>query len=178
MNIEKGLLLRVNGWNMKYRAKNKRRAYILIELIMAMGISIVIGSITLSITIDMINNYYFITEKTIEYDKLDNAMLNIDSVINDNNILSITGNSKDYKILGDNIMVTYDNEYNNELDYKIVYLKGDRLTLKTKNNIGGYVSTNDNTLVNGVLDFQVTIKENLIYYIITMKNGEERIRCI
>lgn len=162
-----------------------KRAYTLIEVIVVIFIVLLLGDITLKLCMEGIRDYTDNVELSFRNDKLDNSLLNFDVVSNCNGIISIESNYKFDSIYqasdikGDNIFVKSKvSEESEDIKLQIIYLKNDRIMLRTLNYIGLNLRVGNNVLVDNVESFKVNKKANLIYYYIKSKEGDIRIRCI
>jgi prepilin-type N-terminal cleavage/methylation domain-containing protein len=163
---------------MSYSKKN--RGYTLLELIIVIAIILSISGIAISLVVKSVHNYNDTVKRSLNLSEFDNAMLNFDSLCNSTLIISIQANCEDYlKTLGDNIVINYiDNYEKGNVKKKIIYFSDEKLRVKTISNDGNTFNIGYNILLNGVTEFKVISKDNLIYYDITTKWGGNRIRCI
>lgn len=159
-----------------------KKGYTLIEVVIILAIVLLLGGVTLTLSYETIKDYFINIDICYSEDKFDNALLNIDAICNSNGIVSIKENkvftdklTNDIK--SDNIVVTF-KDINGEISIKIIYLKDERVVVRTLNYNGEIVSIGDNTLLDNIKDFQVIRKENLIYYYIENKSSKLRGRCI
>lgn len=173
----KGNLKSLNGW-MIYKKRSK--GYTLIELIVAIAISMILSCVIITTIIDGVYDYKKYVGESRYFDSFDNAMLNLDNLCNSALILSFEGNNTQYlSSLGNNILITYLDDYeSNNIKKKIVYFSDDKLRVKTISKDGSDITTGNNILLNEVKDFKVRTKGKLIYYEISTKWGGKRIRCI
>lgn len=163
---------------------NKKTGYTLIELIAVMAITLILGGITITLTYESIKDYMVNIKRCYREDKIDNAMLNIDTICNSNGIIDIESNvyfeirvAKDIPLT--NIVVTVkESIYSEDYKVKIIFLKDKKLMLRTLNYVGGIVTVGNNVILDEVTEFIVVTKGNLIYYEFENLNSKTRIRCI
>lgn len=173
------ILTNINGW---ITMNNRKKGYTLIEVIVVIAILMILGGITITLSYETIENYIININKSYYEDKFDNALLNIDTIVNSNGIVSIEQNKNftgkfNGDIISDNLVVTFKEE-NNNLTTKIIYLKNEKLMVKTLNYEDEILFVGDNVLLNNIKTFSVRKKENLIYYYIESKDSGIRGRCI
>lgn len=161
---------------------SSKRGYILVEVLIVIAIVLLLGGITITMSIQSIEDYFINIDRCYFEDKFDNALLNIDSICNSNGIVSIESNvkftekiTKDIK--GNNIVVTFKNE-NQKEKIKIIHLNDEKLMLRTLNYETSIVTVGNNVILDDVNSFEVIKKENLVYYSIKTKKSGIRIRCI
>ena len=159
-----------------------KKGYTLIEVVIILAIVLLLGGVTLTLSYETIKDYFINIDMCYSEDKFDNALLNMDSICNSNGIVSIEENkvftdklTNDIK--SNNIVVTF-KDVNEKITIKIIYLKDERVVVRTLNYDGAIVTVGDNTLLDKVMSFQVKRKENLIYYYIENKESKVRGRCI
>lgn len=172
----KDLSISLGGWSIK---NNKKRAYTLIELIAVISISAIIMAIGLTLIISSYKNYITLKEKAILADKVDSSLISIDRLLTGYMIMEIRANSDNNTndhIDDNKITINYlikHNEINTK--QKVIKRKSENLIVETYID-GQYKNTM--TILKKVKDFIIIRKENLYYYRIVFKNGEEIIRCI
>lgn len=159
-----------------------KKGYTLIEVVIILAIVLLLGGVTLTLSYETIKDYFINIDMCYSEDKFDNALLNMDSICNSNGIVSIEENkvftdklTNDIK--SNNIVVTF-KDVNEKITIKIIYLKDERVVVRTLNYDGAIVTVGDNTLLDKVKDFQVIRKKNLIYYYIENNSSKSRGRCI
>ena len=109
---------------------------------------------------------------TILEDNFDNAMLNLDNLINGYLV-------SDIKVENNKITIKYDVDLEkNYYKIKSIYLNNNKLMISTINHDSNGMSSGQNVILNNVKEFNVYIKEALIYFEIITDSGESRIRCI
>lgn len=162
--------------------KKHKRGYTLIEVMIVVAIVMLLGGITVTLSYETIENYFFNIDECYAKDKFDNALLNLDAICNSNGIISIEENkvftdnlTKDIK--SKNIVVTF-MDINKKTKVKIIYLKDEKLMVRTINYETDVVSVGDNIMLDKIKDFQVKRKKNLIYYYIESNVAGVRGRCI
>lgn len=154
-----------------------KKGYTLIEVIVVISIIMLLGGITVTLTVESISDYFINIEKCFLEDRFDNALLNIDKICNSGEIVSIKVNEQFNDIKSNNIKVNY-KDIKGNLKIKIIYLKGENLMVRTLNYEGGTLSVGDNIILNNTDNFEVIEKENLIYYKINSLKYGKRIRCL
>ena len=154
-----------------------KKGYTLIEVIVVITIIMLLGGITVTLTVESISDYFINIERCFLEDKFDNALLNMDMICNSGGIVSIKINEQFNDIKSNNIKINY-KDINDNVKIKIIYLKGENLMVRTLNYEGGTLSVGDNIILNNVNDFEVIEKEELIYYKIKSLKYGERIRCL
>lgn len=159
-----------------------KKGYTLIEVVIILAIVLLLGGVTLTLSYETIKDYFINIDMCYSEDKFDNALLNMDSICNSNGIVSIEENkvftdklTNDIK--SNNIVVTF-KDVNEKITIKIIYLKDERVVVRTLNYDGAIVTVGDNTLLDKVKDFRVIRKKNLIYYYIENNSSKSRGRCI
>ena len=142
-----------------------KKGYTLIEVVIILAIVLLLGGVTLTLSYETIKDYFINIDMCYSEDKFDNALLNMDSICNSNGIVSIEENkvftdklTNDIK--SNNIVVTF-KDVNEKITIKIIYLKDERVVVRTLNYDGAIVTVGDNTLLDKVKDFQVIRKKNL-----------------
>lgn len=158
----------------------KRRGFTLIEIIVSIACTLIIGGLCITLILSSIKEYNEVTNKIIYMNKLDNCLLNIDVLCNSNGIKDIRyepiyGNG----IRGDSIVITYYENYKEEyIKDKVIYLLNDKIMVKTLEGKNRLDETGNNVLIDNITSFKVYMKENLIYFYIKTKLGDEITRCI
>lgn len=147
----------------------KKRAFTLVELIAVIAIFSIIAATSVKIIFSSASDYIIFINKSINLDNIDNCMVNIDNLLRVNFVESITIDSNKIYI---NSKSSHDNGYKIT---KIIHLQGNNLMVKT---LESNIYKANNVLLRNVEEFQVFNKNNLIYFSITTKTGESRIRCI
>ena len=85
----------------------------------------------------------------------------------------------DIKVENNKITIKYDVDLEkNYYKIKSIYLNNNKLMISTINHDSNGVSSGQNVILNNVKEFNVYIKEALIYFEIITDSGESRIRCI
>ena len=141
---------------------NYKMGYTLIETILVIAIVFILGGITITLSIESINDYNLSLSNCYYEDKFDNALLNLESLCTSAGIEYIEGNKElndvySAEIIGDNITVKF-KDINNDEKIKIIYLNKEKLMI--------------------IENFSVKKKNKLIYYSIKSKGNGVRIRCI
>ena len=162
---------------------NKRKeGYTLIEVIIVLAIVLLLGGVTITLSYETIGDYFINIDRCYSKDKFDNALLNMDTICNSNGIISIEENkvfidklTSDIK--SNNIVVTF-KDINEKVKVKIIYLKNEKLMVRTLNYDADKISVGDNIILDKVKSFQVKRKKNLVYYYIENKESKVRGRCI
>lgn len=173
------ILLNISGWNIM---SNYKMGYTLIETILVIAIVFILGGITITLSIESINDYNLSLSNCYYEDKFDNALLNIESLWKSSAIVAIEINSSfddvyTSEITGDNIVVKFKEISGNEKT-KIIHLSNGKLMLKTISSEDGKIKVGNNTIIDNINDFTVIKKGKLIYYCISSENSGVRIRCI
>ena len=88
---------------------------------------------------------------------------------------SVKANNKNKK--SNNIVVTF-KDINEKVKVKIIYLKNEKLMIRTLSYDEDTVTVGDNAILDKVKSFQVKRKKNLVYYYIENKESKVRGRCI
>lgn len=161
---------------------NYKMGYTLIETILVIAIVFILGGITITLSIESINDYNLSLSNCYYEDKFDNALLNIESLWKSSAIVAIEINSSfddvyTSEITGDNIVVKFKEISGNEKT-KIIHLSNGKLMLKTISSEDGKIKVGNNTIIDNINDFTVIKKGKLIYYCISSENSGVRIRCI
>ena len=156
------ILLNISGWNIM---SNYKMGYTLIETILVIAIVFILGGITITLSIESINDYNLSLSNCYYEDKFDNVLLNLESLCTS------------AEIIGDNITVKF-KDINNDEKIKIIYLNKEKLMIKTISFSNGIVSVGNNVLIDKIENFSVKKKNKLIYYSIKSKENGVRIRCI
>ena len=138
---------------------SKNEGFTLLEIIISLGISVSLLLVIIKINADIIGDYCNNSEESILEDNFDNAMLNLDNLINGYLVSDIKVENNYYKI-------------------KSIYLNNNKLMISTINHDSNGMSSGQNVILNNVKEFNVYIKEALIYFEIITDSGESRIRCI
>ena len=138
---------------------SKNEGFTLLEIIISLGISVSLLLVIIKINADIIGDYCNNSEESILEDNFDNAMLNLDNLINGYLVSDIKVENNNYKI-------------------KSIYLNNNKLMISTINHDSNGMSSGQNVILNNVKEFNVYIKEALIYFEIITDSGESRIRCI
>ena len=159
-----------------------KEGYTLIEVIIVLAIVLLLGGVTITLSYETIEDYFINIDRCYSEDKFDNALLNIDTICNSNGIISIDENKAfidklTNDIKSNNIVVTF-KDINEKVKVKIIYLKNEKLMVRTLNYDEDKVSVGDNTILDKVKSFQVKRKKNLVYYYIENKESKVRGRCI
>ena len=159
-----------------------KKGYTLIEVMVVISIVMILAGITITLSYETIEDYLLNINRCYDEDKFDNALLNIDAIINSNGIISIEENKVFIERFGediksDNIVVTFKG-LDNKDTIKIIYLKNQKLMVKTLNYEEGSLLIGDNVLLDNINNFEVIKKEKLIYYYIESKSVGIRGRCI
>ena len=159
-----------------------KEGYTLIEVIIVLAIVLLLGGVTITLSYETIGDYFININRCYSEDKFDNALLNIDTICNSNGIISIDENKAfidklTNDIKSNNIVVTF-KDINEKVKVKIIYLKNEKLMVRTLNYDEDKVSVGDNIILDKVKSFQVKRKKNLVYYYIENKESKVRGRCI
>ena len=151
---------------------SKHEGFTLLEVIISLGISMSLLLVIIKINGDIIGDYCNNSEESILEDNFDNAMLNLDNMINGYLV-------SDIKAENNQITIKYDLDLE-ENYYKIkrIFLNNNKLMIATINHDSNGVSSGQNVILNNVKEFNVYTKEDLIYFEIITESGESRIRCI
>ena len=173
------ILLNISGWNIM---SNYKMGYTLIETILVIAIVFILGGITITLSIESINDYNLSLSNCYYEDKFDNALLNLESLCTSAGIEYIEANKElndvySSEVIGDNITVKF-KDINNDEKIKIIYLNKEKLMIKTIGFSNGIVSVGNNVLIDKIENFSVKKKNKLIYYSIKSKENGVRIRCI
>ena len=105
---------------------NYKMGYTLIETILVIAIVFILGGITITLSIESINDYNLSLSNCYYEDKFDNVLLNLESLCTSAGIEYIEGNKElndvySAEIIGDNITVKF-KDINNDEKIKIIYL--------------------------------------------------------
>lgn len=150
------------------------KGFTLIEVIVSISISTILLLITIKISTSLTTNYLMDVKENIKKNNIDNALLNIDNLINCSLIDDIKGDFDKNKII-----IKYITDINkNYYKIKTIGLYNNNLIVSTINYDSDGVTKGDNTLLKNVKEFNVIKKENLIYFEIVMISQERYIRCI
>lgn len=151
---------------------SKNEGFTLLEIIISLGISVSLLLVIIKINADIIGDYCNNSEERILEDNFDNAMLNLDNLINGYLV-------SDIKVENNKITIKYDVDLEkNYYKIKSIYLNNNKLMISTINHDSNGMSSGQNVILNNVKEFNVYIKEALIYFEIITDSGESRIRCI
>ena len=151
---------------------SKNEGFTLLEIIISLGISVSLLLVIIKINADIIGDYCNNSEESILEDNFDNAMLNLDNLINGCLV-------SDIKVENNKITIKYDVDLEkNYYKIKSIYLNNNKLMISTINHDSNGISSGQNVILNNVKEFNVYIKEALIYFEIITDSGESRIRCI
>ena len=151
---------------------SKNEGFTLLEIIISLGISVSLLLVIIKINADIIGDYCNTSEESILEDNFDNAMLNLDNLINGYLV-------SDIKVENNKITIKYDVDLEkNYYKIKSIYLNNNKLMISTINHDSNGMSSGQNVILNNVKEFNVYIKEALIYFEIITDSGESRIRCI
>ena len=117
------ILLNISGWNIM---SNYKMGYTLIETILVIAIVFILGGITITLSIESINDYNLSLSNCYYEDKFDNALLNLESLCTSAGIEYIEANKElndvySSEVIGDNITVKF-KDINNDEKIKIIYL--------------------------------------------------------
>ena len=134
---------------------NRHEGFTLLEVIISLGISMSLLLIIIKVNSEVINDYCSNSKESILEDNFDNAMLNLDNIINGYEV-------SDIKAENNQIIIKYD------LDFEKDYYKIRKI----------FFSSNKLMVSNNVKEFNVYTKKSLIYFEIITELGESRIRCI
>ena len=160
----------------------RKEGYTLIEVIIVLAIVLLLGGVTITLSYETIGDYFINIDRCYSEDKFDNALLNIDAICNSNGIISIDENKAftdklTNDIKSNNIVVTF-KDINEKVKVKIIYLKNEKLMIRTLSYDEDTVTVGDNAILDTVNSFQVKRKKNLVYYYIENKESKVRGRCI
>lgn len=156
------------------KATRNKQGYSLVEVVIVMALASIITAMVVKGSLASVKEYTASVERCMNEDGIDNAMLNIDSLVNTALINKISCDEEQ-----DKIEIQYINDINSEYFNKKTILKvGNRLKVVTENNIDGIKTKGENILLDNVGAFEVYKKDQLIYFKIEMESGEERTRCI
>ena len=151
---------------------SKNEGFTLLEIIISLGISVSLLLVIIKINADIIGDYCNNSKESILEDNFDNAMLNLDNLINGYLV-------SDIKVENNKITIKYDVDLEkNYYKIKSIYLNNNKLMISTINHDSNGMSSGQNVILNNVKEFNVYIKEALIYFEIITDSGESRIRCI
>ena len=151
---------------------SKNEGFTLLEIIISLGISVSLLLVIIKINADIIGDYCNSSEKSILENNFDNAMLNLDNLINGYLV-------SDIKVENNKITIKYDVDLEkNYYKIKSIYLNNNKLMISTINYDSNGASSGQNVILNNVKEFNVYTKEALIYFEIITDSGESRIRCI
>ena len=155
-------------------ATRNKQGYSLVEVVIVMALASIITAMVVKGSLASVKEYTASVERCMNEDGIDNAMLNIDRLVNTALINKISCDEEQ-----DKIEIQYINDINSEYFNKKTILKvGNRLKVVTENNIDGIKTKGENILLDNVGAFEVYKKDQLIYFKIEMESGEEKIRCI
>ena len=94
-------------------------------------------------------------------------------------LLVIIKINADIIVENNKITIKYDVDLEkNYYKIKSIYLNNNKLMISTINHDSNGMSSGQNVILNNVKEFNVYIKEALIYFEIITDSGESRIRCI
>lgn len=158
-------LINLGGWS------NKKKGYTLIEMIVVIAISAIAMGIGITLIMNSYKNYMNIRKETIKADELDNVLLTIDRLLTENMIKSIN-----YNTTSNEIKIDYLIEHGKD-SIKSKVIRRDVETLIVES-LDGIEVKNKRVILKKVEKFEVISKQKLYYYKITLKNGEDIIRCI
>ena len=160
------ILLNISGWNIM---SNYKMGYTLIETILVIAIVFILGGITITLSIESINDYNLSLSNCYYEDKFDNALLNLESLCTSAGIEYIEANKElndvySSEVIGDNITVKF-KDINNDEKIKIIYLNKEKLMIKTIGFSNGIVSVGNNVLIDKIENFSVKKKNKPLYEI-------------
>lgn len=150
------------------------KGFTLIEVMISISIASIVLFITVKIGATLITNYLGSVKENIERNNIDNALLNIDNLVNCSLIEEIQCDF-DKNII--NVKYTTDIK-KNYYKIKTIELHKANLVVSTINYDSDGKTKGENTLLKNVKEFNVIKKENLIYFEIVMASEERYIRCI
>ena len=165
-------LISHGGCNLKIY--NKKRGYTLIEIVAVMGMSAIVMVIGSTLIVSSYKNYVIVKKESIRADEVDNGLLSIDRLLTNYMIKEITPSVREKKI-----EINYLEQHGTTFSkLKIIKWKDDNLIVETRS--GGTESSllNSMPILRDVKGFNIIKKENIYYYKITLKTGEEIINCI
>ena len=151
---------------------NRHEGFTLLEVIISLGISMSLLLIIIKVNSEVINDYCSNSKESILEDNFDNAMLNLDNIINGYEV-------SDIKAENNQIIIKYDFDFEKDY-YKIrkIFFSSNKLMVSTINHDSKGISSGKNVILNNVKEFNVYTKKSLIYFEIITELGESRIRCI
>ena len=153
---------------------NKLRGYTLIEMVAGIGISAIAMMIGATLIVNSYKNYIEIRKEIVRADQIDNAILNIDRLLNGYMIKEIRPNSEGNKIEIDYLM----EDGKIAIKGKVINRNGVNLMVETHNRENTKSLLNSMPILRDIKDFDVIKKGKLYYYKIKLKSGEEIINCI
>ena len=161
------------GWIPKRFIKNK--GYTLIEVVSVIAISIIVMSIGFTLLISTYKYYSNSIEDAVREDEVDNALINIDRLITRDMITEINVRDIDKEI-----EVVYSKIYGSDtlLNTKVIKYENGKLVVKTYDGLRRSFLLATNTILKDVREFNIIKKENIYYYKIILKTGDEIIQCI
>ena len=151
---------------------NRHEGFTLLEVIISLGISMSLLLIIIKVNSEVINDYCSNSKESILEDNFDNAMLNLDNIINGYEV-------SDIKAENNQIIIKYDLDFEKDY-YKIrkIFFSRNKLMVSTINQYNMGIRSGKNVILNNVKEFNVYTKKSLIYFEIITELGESRIRCI
>lgn len=165
-------LISHGGCNLKIN--NKKKGYTLLEVVAVIGMSTIAMIIGITIIINIYKNYINIKKDIMRADQIDNALLNIDRLLTGYMITEIKPSSKDSEIEVKYLM----KHKETSIKSKIIKVQRGNLVVETYNKEESMSALNTMPILKEVKNFSIIQKENIYYYKITLKTGEEIINCI
>lgn len=153
---------------------NKSRGYTLIEIVAGIAISTIAMMIGITLIFNSYKNYIEIRKEIVRADQIDNAILNIDRLLNGYMIKEIRPNSEGNKIEIDYLM----EDGKISVKGKVINRNGANLMVETHNRENTKSLLNSMSILRDIKDFNVIKKGKLYYYKIKLKTGKEIINCI
>lgn len=151
--------------------KDKKKAYTLIELVIAIALELIVLGVSFQIILTAYKSYKIYNEKSIINDSFDDAQLNIDRLLKNEMIENI-------EIIDNEIIIYYKEKHSESSVYKkLIRLDSlnNKIIIETFNN---NLRIGVNVVLRNVSEFTIINKENIYYLIITNLNGEKRIQCL
>lgn len=154
---------------MKYKIcsnSNKKRGFTILESVVYIFLITLILAEGISLFVSMYKSYIETRNMSIKYNNMQNFYVNLDKISSEGNIQEI--------IVGNNYILFSKDANSNELNKTIKSNDGSIVVKYTK----GTTTETINTILTDIGELKVKKKGNLIYLIISDKDGKEFIRCI
>lgn len=160
----------------------KSRGFTLIEVMLAMFLSIIILTMGINLFIKYYKNYTTMKSSNIITDNIDDALISLDIILKGNMIKAVEVREDRESKLGE-ICISYAIDHFDDSKIKKKTIKFQESTgkiiveTKTIENLQ-VTSIHENTILKNVKKFFITKKGEVFYFRIIHKSGEERIGCI